>query len=235
MSDVTPQKFRYLAVLDFEATCDDQAKLLPQKSSSFQSADSARNCGFFASIPIVWTQVLEFLRTNSLDETNTLFVTCGHWDLFKMLPSQLKTSKLGRAPPVLSQWCNIKAALKDYSGRDIRGMFDMLKYFNLPLIGWYHSGIDDARNIAAVARSMLKFGYVFDVTPEYGGAPFRPRILERSGRGSHPYQSQGDRSVSFSGDRGAGSSSFDREERGYGQDRNTHQSRIKDRSPPRRR
>ncbi|KAJ3039635.1 ERI1 exoribonuclease 3, partial [Rhizoclosmatium hyalinum] len=200
MTAVTPQKFRYLAVLDFEATCDDQAKL-PQEIIEFpicvidtslakfliikefhayvkpvhnpvltpfckeltgiqqETVDSAPPFG------MVWAQVLEFLRTNSLDETNTLFVTCGHWDLFKMLPSQLKTSKLGGAPPVLSQWCNIKVALKDYSGRDIRGMFDMLKYFNLPLIGRHHSGIDDARNIAAVARSMLKSGYVFDVTP----------------------------------------------------------------------
>ncbi|ORY49925.1 Metallo-dependent hydrolase, partial [Rhizoclosmatium globosum] len=120
--------------------------------------------------------MLEFLRTNSLDETNTLFVTCGHWDLFKMLPSQLKTSKLGSAPPVLSQWCNIKVALKNQTGKDIRGMPDMLKHFHLPLIGRHHSGIDDARNIAAIAQALLKTGYVFDVTPnENAGAPRREK------------------------------------------------------------
>ncbi|KAJ3028917.1 UNVERIFIED_CONTAM: hypothetical protein HDU68_000614 [Siphonaria sp. JEL0065] len=196
----TAQPYRYLAVLDFEATCEENVKLKPSEIIEFPTViiDTAlpefpiikefhtyvrpihypvltKFCTELTGIeqetvdpaPVfteVWIQFNEFLAANSLTESNTLFVTCGHWDLLTMLPSQAKTSKI-QIPPVMKQWNNIKIALKLQTGKDIRGMTDMLEHFHLPLIGRHHSGIDDTRNIAAVAQALLKTGYVFVPTP----------------------------------------------------------------------
>ncbi|KAI9337764.1 hypothetical protein BDR26DRAFT_863512 [Obelidium mucronatum] len=199
---MTSQLYRYLAVLDFEATCDENVRLRPQEIIEFPTCviDTSlpnfpivntfhtyvrpvhhpvltRFCTELTGIqqetvnaaptfPEVWTQFLEFLASNSLTESNTLFVTCGHWDLMTMLPTQTKASRIKDVPAVLKQWCNLKVAVKNHTGKDIRGMPDMLNHFNLPLIGRHHSGIDDSRNIAAVAQALLQQNYVFAVTPK---------------------------------------------------------------------
>ncbi|KAI8852207.1 hypothetical protein BC829DRAFT_460033 [Chytridium lagenaria] len=43
-------------------------------------------------------------------------------------------------------------------------MTNMLTDLKLPLIGRHHSGIDDSRNIAAIARALINEGYVFVAT-----------------------------------------------------------------------
>ena len=81
-------------------------------------------------------------------------------------------------PNYLQRWINIKkafprhlllpneqptdfskfGALKDLKPQ-VRGMPDMLTLCDLELEGRHHSGIDDAKNIARVAISLLKKGW----------------------------------------------------------------------------
>ncbi|KAJ3266932.1 hypothetical protein HDU77_008277 [Chytriomyces hyalinus] len=192
------QQFRYLAVLDFEATCDDSVKLSPQEIIEFPTLviDTAQPlfpvvkefhsyvkptfhptltpfCTSLTGIQqetvdkapvfkVVWDQFLQFLDENNLTESNTLFVTCGHWDLLKMLPAQLKALHITQTPKVLQQWCNIKIASQ---ARNFTGLPDLLNHFGLDMVGRHHSGIDDSRNIAAVARKFLEQGHLFLPTP----------------------------------------------------------------------
>ncbi|KAJ3247918.1 hypothetical protein HDU78_002671 [Chytriomyces hyalinus] len=201
------QKFRYLAVLDFEATCDDKVNLSPQEIIEFPTVviDTAQPlfpvvkefhsyvkptfhptltpfCTSLTGIQqetvdkapvfkVVWDQFLQFLDENNLTESNTLFVTCGHWDLVKMLPAQLNTLHITHTPKVLQQWCNIKIFASHHLKAEVRGLPFLLHQYRLPLIGRHHSGIDDSRNVAAVARRLLEYGLVFRVTPKHEQLP----------------------------------------------------------------
>ncbi|KAJ3228685.1 hypothetical protein HDU81_005995 [Chytriomyces hyalinus] len=202
------QQFRYLAVLDFEATCDDKVNLSPQEIIEFPTVviDTAQPlfpvvkefhsyvkptfhptltpfCTSLTGIQqetvdkapifnVVWEQFLNFLSENNLTESNTLFVTCGHWDLLKMLPAQLKTLRITHTPKVLQKWCNIKIASQ---ARIFSGLPDLLDHFGLALVGRHHSGIDDSRNIAAAARKFLEQGHLFVATPVESRKSLKPK------------------------------------------------------------
>lgn len=105
--------------------------------------------------PEVWRDWLKFMS----QYPNSLLVTCGDWDLRQMLPTQLKYSDLSYPKgKLLSYWCNIKHCYKDQYGKKAYGMADMLESLDLSLEGRHHSGIDDCRNIAKIARKMLADG-----------------------------------------------------------------------------
>lgn len=107
------------------------------------------------------------------------FVTCGDWDLKTALPAQLKHLGL-QSLPCFGKWINIKKVFASYvrsqqtapgsgsgrpdseDGRRERfGMAGMLSQLKLPLVGRHHSGIDDSRNICAIAVELLKRGCRF--------------------------------------------------------------------------
>ncbi|KAL3868001.1 hypothetical protein ACJMK2_040841 [Sinanodonta woodiana] len=96
-------------------------------------------------------------------DTSFAFVTCGDWDLRKMLPSQCDYLHL----PVTSyfkKWINIKKAFAGLTGTFPKGMQDMLTQLSIPHQGRHHSGIDDCKNIANILTTMLRRGYVFKIT-----------------------------------------------------------------------
>eukprot|EP00658_Telonema_sp_P-2_P086100 TRINITY_DN9976_c0_g1_i3.p1 TRINITY_DN9976_c0_g1~~TRINITY_DN9976_c0_g1_i3.p1 ORF type:complete len:191 (+),score=38.78 TRINITY_DN9976_c0_g1_i3:90-662(+) len=87
------------------------------------------------------------------------------WDLKTMLPAQLRHSRGSACPKYFYHWINLKTAMSTaFAKKRISGMEDMLRHYNLPLIGRHHSGIDDCRNIAAVLMQMLKTGVAVDIT-----------------------------------------------------------------------
>jgi len=206
------QPYRYLAILDFEATCDEDRKFGPSEIIEFPivlvDTQSLKIVKIFHAYIIptinpiltpfctqltgitqemvsskagaksfdeVWTQVLQFLKDNQLtasdqvpyDQNPFCFVTCGDWDLKTMLPTQF--NGLGwdktKIPAPFRKWINIKALFNSFyktnKKTSIRGMTDMLTRLGLPLEGRHHSGIDDSRNISAIAIKMLKDGCVF--------------------------------------------------------------------------
>ena len=83
------------------------------------------------------------------------FVTCGGWDLATMLPSQAEREALF-VDPMFLHWINIKEMFSEQYGIGRhKGMAGMLAQLNMELLGRHHSGIDDSRNIAALAIRLI--------------------------------------------------------------------------------
>ncbi|KAJ3284861.1 hypothetical protein HDU76_008225 [Blyttiomyces sp. JEL0837] len=187
-----PQLFRYIAVLDFEATCDSERKIefpiILLETSSFTPVAEFHHyvkpvkfptltdfCINLTGItqdvvdggqpfPTVYNALLEFIETHNLTTENCLFATCGDWDLKSMLPTQLTFSRLS-TPAIFNQWCNVKLVFQSFYARPHQlGMDGMLKVLGEPLIGRHHSGIDDARNISTIVKRLARDGHVFTPT-----------------------------------------------------------------------
>ena len=102
-------------------------------------------------------------------------VTCGDWDLQRMLPGETRRKHL-QYPAVLKGWCNIKQPFAELMGHKGRGMADMLRALHLKLIGRHHSGIDDTRNIGRILVELVqRFGqhvtWIGGHFPEHAEAP----------------------------------------------------------------
>jgi len=96
-------------------------------------------------------------------DKNFTFCICGDWDLKTMLPGQCSLSNV-RISNVFNSWINVKLAFSQFYHKNPRGMTDMLKHLQLPLIGRHHSGIDDCINIARVVVKMLQDGVILKET-----------------------------------------------------------------------
>lgn len=95
-------------------------------------------------------------------QTRSIFVTCGDWDLYTMLPSQCSYFQLPR-PEYFNHWINIKKSFHKATGKFSRsGMMGMLNDLNIPHSGRHHSGIDDCKNIAEILKALIQRGYVFE-------------------------------------------------------------------------
>lgn len=75
-----------------------------------------------------------------------------------MLPSQCLTCGPDLEPPAhLREWLNIKFAFEEVTGKSRQtGMAGMLRDLQMELQGRHHSGIDDCRNIGAIAMRLLR-------------------------------------------------------------------------------
>lgn len=93
----------------------------------------------------------------------SLFVTCGDWDLQNELPHHCKYLQI-EYPSYFKQWANIKKLYSDFYKTKSYGMKSMLDKLNIPLTGTHHRGIDDCANIAAIAKRMVLDGCKFNVT-----------------------------------------------------------------------
>mmetsp|Transcript_15564 Transcript_15564/g.41775 ORF Transcript_15564/g.41775 Transcript_15564/m.41775 type:complete len:444 (+) Transcript_15564:1999-3330(+) len=95
-------------------------------------------------------------------------VTCGDWDLKTALPRECARKQIA-LPDILRKWMNIKHTFVQVTNNEAEhgvgkrradgvrkapGMAGMLAALGLPLIGRHHRGIDDARNIAAIASEL---------------------------------------------------------------------------------
>ena len=97
-----------------------------------------------------------WMQKNGFNEQNSIFVTCGRWDLNSCLKNEAIYKNLNY-PNYLKRYINIKdiwcqVMFKNKSA----GMKGMLDSFNLKLEGRHHSGIDDSKNIAKIAVELLK-------------------------------------------------------------------------------
>lgn len=105
-------------------------------------------------ISTVLSEVKDFIKKYP----DSVFVTCGDWDLKTMLPTQTQKENL-QVSSRFSNWLNIKKEFAKCYGKKAHGMVDMLNELKLPLVGHHHSGIDDTRNIARMATQKHKFEY----------------------------------------------------------------------------
>ena len=108
----------------------------------------------------------KWLEKHGLSELNSVFITCGNWDLGVMLPAQCR---VGAQPieylfPIYTRWQNIKVPYSAISGSKAHGMAGMLKNLGIPLKGTHHRGIDDCRNIASILTDLILKGAVVEPT-----------------------------------------------------------------------
>ncbi|XP_067846224.1 ERI1 exoribonuclease 3-like [Heptranchias perlo] len=95
---------------------------------------------------------------------NSIFVTCGDWDLKTMLPGQCQYLGLP-VPDYFKKWINLKKAYGSATGNYPKsGLPFMIKELNLQHIGRLHSGIDDCKNIANIMKKLAQKGFTYKQT-----------------------------------------------------------------------
>ena len=134
--------------------------------TSIRTAD-VRDAPLF---PEVFAAHQAWLAGHGLTEDNALMVTCGNWDLSRMLPAQCRVTEppIEEVPAIYRQWHNIKNGYARITGRKRRGMARMLDELELGLEGRHHRGIDDCRNLARIVVALIGQGLVLDVTGRRG-------------------------------------------------------------------
>eukprot|EP00927_Polykrikos_kofoidii_P052654 TRINITY_DN46562_c0_g1_i1.p1 TRINITY_DN46562_c0_g1~~TRINITY_DN46562_c0_g1_i1.p1 ORF type:complete len:276 (+),score=40.40 TRINITY_DN46562_c0_g1_i1:59-886(+) len=107
----------------------------------------------------VFLQACRWLEHHGLcgrSDSGGLIVTCGDWDLDKMLPRQFETLGLPAPPRIFRQWANVKRTFSEALGTKAGGMLNMLNVLGLRLEGRHHSGLDDCRNIARLLCELCR-------------------------------------------------------------------------------
>ncbi|MCP3925903.1 MAG: exonuclease domain-containing protein [Desulfobacterales bacterium] len=111
----------------------------------------------------VFKNHFKWLKKNEITENNSVFVTCGDWDLNVMLPSQCITAEVELIPAIYVKWHNIKRSFcKVQNRKKAPGMAGMLKDLGLELTGHHHRGIDDCRNISEICKELVRKGAEID-------------------------------------------------------------------------
>lgn len=202
------QKFDYLLVLDFEATCDSPEQIRPNEIIEFpvlclKSPEMNLISSFHQYVrPKINPQLTPFcirltgiiqdqvdganefnqvlaeldewiksgfggkvlpLSKSGDDNQNFAFVTCGNWDLQRMLPLQCKLANVN-IPEYMTRWINLKAAFSKVNKRWPKHMTDMADHYGIVNEGRLHSGYDDCVCISNIVRRMAKDGYNFEIT-----------------------------------------------------------------------
>lgn len=192
---VCPQQYAFLCVVDLEASINSSSfthevtefpllllstasPSLPlisefhtfirptrNKSASDHKRSPQQVLDSFPNFPEARTDLLAFLNLHGVTSSNALAITCGDWDFRSMLPAEQAFH--GIPPlPLFENWCNIKHAFTSFTGKKADSMVRMLNVTGQELVGTHHSGIDDARNIANIARWLAQRGCVFKITSD---------------------------------------------------------------------
>jgi inhibitor of KinA sporulation pathway (predicted exonuclease) len=109
------------------------------------------------TFPEVLSHFDAWLQTTGGDDA--LMVTCGDWDLGSLLPRQCAQHRLP-VPAWADRWANLKHLFAWHfpHATDRAGLPEIASALGVLMAGRLHSGIDDARNIAAVLWRMLEMG-----------------------------------------------------------------------------
>jgi len=110
----------------------------------------------------VFKNVNEWMKKENINESNSIFITFGDWDLKTMLRDQCATSKL-EVPKVFDHWINIRKTYNILMKAFPQGIDEMLEGLGEKFDGHLHSGIDDSYNIGRIIQKLNeKFpNYVF--------------------------------------------------------------------------
>jgi len=121
------------------------------------------------TFPRVWRRFHEFLADLCLHDPpgSFVFLTCGDWDLRRMLPSQLELCDIdfprredGYTGVDFTSWINIKKAFAEFYESDPPGgLLEMLHVLGMQPEGRHHSGVDDCRNISRIVEQMRRDGW----------------------------------------------------------------------------
>lgn len=192
-SAVAQQDFEFVAILDFEKTCDRAVALTPQEiievptlllrlSACGEAAlvaefhefarpthhptlsDFCTELTGIQQAQVHAASLLHEVLAHS-DGTNVLVVTCGDYDLKRSLVEDPNVDHTS-LPACYRRWSNLKKAYATHTKQKKQpaGMAEMLAALGLELEGHHHSGIDDCRNLANVVRALLRLGWKVGAT-----------------------------------------------------------------------
>jgi inhibitor of KinA sporulation pathway (predicted exonuclease) len=110
------------------------------------------------SFPVVYARHLAWLHSHVDDFDEMVFITCGHWDLRKMIKMEAKRWNVD-LHPIYTKYINIKEEFERHYNKKFKSMVAMLEYQGLTHKGILHSGIDDCRNITKILLKMIEDGH----------------------------------------------------------------------------
>lgn len=118
---------------------------------------------------------LQKLKESNQRDVSFCYITCGDWDLQKMLPTQCKVESKS-VPWFMKKWINLKIDfMNEYKLKREQGMAGMLRHLQLSLDGHHHSGIDDTKNLSKIISKMILDGYRFTTKSirDYSSTPHK--------------------------------------------------------------
>ncbi|KAG2201753.1 hypothetical protein INT47_002013 [Mucor saturninus] len=125
----------------------------------------------------------EFLSKYDLFQTSTAaFVTDGPFDIRDFITKQCKHSKIKRRPAYFDiPWVDIRKLFREfYHQKENKNINNMLSHLKMEFQGREHSGLDDARNLAAIGKKMHEQGCLFKTNCRYD--PKRHNVGRRQRR-----------------------------------------------------
>ncbi|KAH9503609.1 ERI1 exoribonuclease 2 [Bulinus truncatus] len=102
-------------------------------------------------------------KTSQGGDNVAAFVTWSDWDLGVCLHYEAKRKQIMK-PSVFNRWIDLRVTYKNFYARKPDGLSGALKDLGILFEGREHSGLDDARNTAALAWRMICDGCVMAIT-----------------------------------------------------------------------
>lgn len=103
--------------------------------------------------------------SRSAMQGNCALATWSDWDLGVCLLKECERKRL-KKNAYFDQWIDTKAIYKKWYKYSPKNFSDALSHVGCSFRGREHSGIDDSRNIAALAHHMAKEGAPIDITKD---------------------------------------------------------------------
>ncbi|XP_055856357.1 ERI1 exoribonuclease 2 isoform X3 [Episyrphus balteatus] len=96
---------------------------------------------------------------------NCAFVTWSDWDFGVCLAKECQRKRL-KKPQFFNQWIDLRALFREWYNYKPINFNDALQHVGLEFEGREHSGIDDAKNLAALACKMVNDGASLAITKD---------------------------------------------------------------------
>ncbi|GBC08078.1 hypothetical protein RclHR1_00790028 [Rhizophagus clarus] len=120
------------------------------------------------SFPEMLIEFQEFLHKHQLFYENTCaFITDGPWDIRDFIRKQCTISQIDRPSYFSIPWVDIRILFSRFYNCERTNIDGMLSRYGLEFEGRRHSGIDDVKNLAIIAKRMWEDGAIFEVNEDF--------------------------------------------------------------------
>lgn len=105
-------------------------------------------------------------KQSKTDKTgNCAFVTYSDSDFEYFLHNECARKGI-KKPPYFNQWIDIRDIFRNYYNRKALSLQDALQFVGLKFQGCEHSGLDDAKNTARLAKQLVQKGAPLKITKD---------------------------------------------------------------------
>ncbi|XP_059165844.1 3'-5' exoribonuclease 1-like [Physella acuta] len=132
----------------------------------------------------VFAEFEEWMAIHKLGtEHEFAILTDGPWDMARFLKTQTELSGIP-FPRWAKQWINLRKAYTAFYACGRVNLHQMLEELGMKFQGRPHCGLDDARNIAAIALRLLQDGCIMRINEHYREGVISPQKSNSSSRGN---------------------------------------------------